>query len=195
MSTFFEILAYIVETLGGLFLVFVILRFLLQLARADYYNPISQSVQKITNPLLIPIRRVIPGIFGIDFAAIILALAVQMTVGEIIYFLLTQQFINPVQLLIWAIIGTLNVVTYIGLGCILVLVITSFVAPHSRHPAIMLVHQLIDPVLIPIRKIIPAVGGLDFSVMFVGMGIFIVQKVLLAVAQTTGLLPPLIIGF
>lgn len=195
MGTLADILIYIIDTLGTLFLVFVLLRFFLQLARADFYNPFSQAIVKITNPVLTPLRRIIPGVFGIDIAAIILALLVQMIMGELIALILTQGFINPAPLFVWAILGTLNVVTYIGFVCILVMVISSFVAPHSSHPAILLVQQLMEPVIRPVRNIIPAVGGLDFSVMFVGMGLVITQKLLHAAALATQLLPQVVIGF
>ena len=78
MNPFIDILVYIIETLGSLFLGLVVLRFYLQLVRADFYNPFSQAIVKITNPLLIPIRRVIPGIYGIDVATIVLAILVQI---------------------------------------------------------------------------------------------------------------------
>lgn len=195
MQTFQDILFYIVDTLGTLFLVFVLLRFFLQLARADFYNPFSQAIVKITNPVLIPLRRLIPGAFGVDIASIFLALAVQMIVGELIYFIYSGGFFNPLSLFIWAILGTLNLVTYIGFAAGIILVISSFIAPFSQHPIITLAKQLMEPLIEPVRKIIPAVGGLDFSVMFVFMGIVIAQKILSATAMNAGLLPKLVIGY
>lgn len=195
MNVFQEILIYIVDTIGMLFLLFVILRFLLQLARADFYNPISQATQKITNPLLKPLRRIIPGIFGIDLASIVLAITVQVAIGELIALIWVQSLFNPISLVIWGILGILNITIYIGFGCILILVISSFLAPYSTNPILMIVRQLIEPVINPIRKFIPPVGGLDFSVMFVGMGLFIVQKLLYAVAVGANLNPALVIGF
>ncbi len=195
MNTIQEILAFIMESLGTLFLLFVILRFFLQLARADFYNPFSQAVVKITNPVLIPLRRIIPGVFGIDIASIVLALLVQILIGELIYFAYTLSLMNPLNLLIWGVIGTLKVVTYMAFVCLIVLVITSFIAPYSTHPALMLIRQLLEPVLSPMRRIIPPVGGLDFSVMFVFMGLVIVQKLVDAVAVSTRLNPLLIVGY
>lgn len=194
MNPLQDILIYITETLGLLFLILVILRFLLQLARADYYNQYSQAITKITNPLLIPIRRVIPGFFGIDLASVVLALLVQVIVGELIFFIAAQQFFNPLSLIIWGALGILKITTYIGFALILILVVSSFVAPFSHNPALVLVRQLTDPMLRPIRNVIPSAGGLDFSVFFLGMGIVILQKVIDAVAVSIQLYPALVLG-
>ena len=195
MSTILEIIEFLLETLGGLFLTCVALRFFLQLARADFYNPISQSIVKITNPVLIPMRRVIPGVFGIDVASIVLALAIQVVFGEIIYLLYTGGFINPVQLLIWGLLGTLNLVTVILIICILIMVVSSFVAPYSTHPILTLVRQLMEPLIRPVQRVIPPAGGLDFSVMFVGIGIYVVRIALEGIAGSVGLGPRLVIGY
>lgn len=195
MTVFSEILIYIVDTVGLLFLLFVILRFLLQLARADFYNPISQATQKITNPLLMPIRKIIPGLFGIDLASIILAVLVQIAVGMLIGFILVQQILNPLQVAFAGILGILVITSYIGIGCILILVVSSFVAPYSSHPIIMLVRQLTEPLLAPIRKIIPPIGGLDFSVMALGMGIYIAQMLIYAAAGSLALPFKVVLGF
>src|SRR5690625_5536588 len=77
MSTLAEIATYLIRTLGSLYLLLVLLRFLFQLVRADFYNPISQFVAKATNPLLMPLRKIIPGLFGVDIAELVLALAFQ----------------------------------------------------------------------------------------------------------------------
>ena len=195
MNTIADILTFILESLGSVFLIFVVLRFLLQLARADFYNPFSQAVVKITNPVLIPMRRVIPGLFGIDIAAIILAILVQTIIAEATALIIAQQFINPLIVLPWALVGTLKLTTYIFFISILVVVVSSFIAPQSRHPAIVLAHQIIAPLTAPIQKMLPPMGGLDFSVFFVGMGLVIVQKILDAVAYSLHLNPQLIIGY
>ncbi|WP_096085640.1 YggT family protein [Agaribacterium haliotis] len=195
MSTTQDILTFIVGSLGSLFLLFVILRFFLQLARADFYNPFSQAIVKITNPLLIPLRRIIPGIFGVDLAAVVLALLVQLFISELLCLILFQSWYSPLQLLLWGTLGILNIVCYIVFACIIVMVISSFVAPHSRHPLLLLVHQLMAPIVDPVRKIIPALGGLDFSVMFIGMGMVILQKLVYATAVSVRLIPNLVVGF
>ena len=169
---------------------------MLQMARADFYNPFSQAVVKITNPTLIPLRKIVPGVFGVDIASIVLALLIQVLVGEIIAVIATGQLIlNPLPLIIWGALGMMNMVTYIYLVCLLILVVSSFVAPYSSHPILILVRQMMDPILRPVQKIIPPMGGLDFSVFFVGMGIYIVQKIITAFAVSIGLIPAFVIGF
>ena len=195
MKLISDILIYLVEVFGTLALTLVLLRFFFQLVRADFYNPISQGIAKITNPVLIPLRRVIPGVFGIDIASIILALTIQMLVGELTAFFGYGALINPLTMLAAAIVGTLNVCTYIGLGSILILVVSSFIAPQSTHPIILLAQQLLAPLMTPIQKAIPPMGGLDFSVMIIGIGIVVIQKVLLAAATSIGNLVTLVIGF
>ncbi|PCK09990.1 MAG: YggT family protein [Alteromonadaceae bacterium] len=197
MNPFVSTLIYVIDTLGGLFLLFVILRFLLQLARADFYNPLSQAIVKVTNPLIIPLRKVIPGVFGVDLAAVVLALVVQMLIGELIGFISIQELINPLPLLLFSVLGTIKVVTYIGIACIVVLVISSFVAPNSSHPIITLSRQLLDPIIRPVQRVIPPMGGLDFSVLFVGLGINVLQQLINATRITIDSqgIAALVIGF
>ena len=194
MNTAITALVFVIETITSVFLFFVILRFMLQLARADFYNPISQAVVKITNPVLLPLRKIIPGLFGIDLASLILALIIQILFGEVMYLLIWGSVLNPVYLLIWGLLATIMFISYILLIGILVLVISSFVAPFSAHPALSLVRQLMQPLLSPIQKFIPPVGGLDFSVMVLGMIIYVCQIFLGGIAQTLQVNPALVLG-
>lgn len=100
-----EIGILVIQTLGSLYLLIVMLRFFLQLARADFYNPISQFAVKATNPVLIPVRKVIPGVFGIDMASLVLALALQYLVIQVSALIMGAGIINPVNILIWASLG------------------------------------------------------------------------------------------
>ena len=178
MNLFADIITYISQTLGGLYIAVIILRFWLQLARADFYNPFSQAVVKLTNPLLIPLRRIIPGVFGIDIASLLLALMVQLAIGELNFFVVTYELYNPLSALLFGLLGTLKIATYLTFGLIIVMVVSSFVAPYSNHPVIMLSRQLIDPLAAPLRRLIPPAGGLDFSVLFISIGLVVVQKIL-----------------
>lgn len=199
MNLLSDILIYITQTIGGLYLGAIILRFFLQLARADFYNPFSQTLVKVTNPALIPIRRVMPGIFGIDAAAILLAISIQMILGEVNYFIVYQSFFNPLPLILFGILGILKIITYLLFAAIIILVVSSFLAPHSSHPVIMLARQLLEPLMAPIQRLLPPMGGLDFSVLFIGMGNVILTKILDATAFGIGLhYPPLtylVIGY
>ncbi len=176
MSTLAEIGIYIVQTLGSLYLLVVLLRFLLQIARADFYNPVSQAIVKLTNPLLIPLRKVIPGIYGIDLASLVLALLVEIVVFELIYLILGG-IIPIVPVLTWAVLGVLNLTLNIFFFGLLISIIFSWVAPHSRHPILLLLHQLMEPALAPFRRLIPPMGGLDITPIFAFLVINVLQMV------------------
>jgi YggT family protein len=163
MSATTEIAIYLVRTAVGFYLMLVLLRFLLQLARADFYNPISQFIVKATNPPLRPLRRIIPGLWGVDFAALALALLVQMLGLQIMLLILGAGLINPVFTLAWSAISILATLTSFYFFSVLASIIVSWVAPTSNNPVIYLLHQLNEPVMNPLRRLLPPMGGLDFS--------------------------------
>ena len=96
---------YLVQTLVSLYLLAVLLRFFLQLVRADFYNPVSQFVVKVTDPLLRPLRRLIPGFGGVDLAALVLALLVQGVAIALILSLAGAPLPNPLLILLWSLVG------------------------------------------------------------------------------------------
>ena len=95
---------FVIQTLGSLYLLIVLLRFILQLVRANFYNPLCQFTVKATQPLLKPLRRVIPSLFGLDMSSLVLAILVQMVIFAIVLTLSYMSF-NILGLLAWAIIG------------------------------------------------------------------------------------------
>lgn len=184
MNALNEILVLVLDTLVSLYIIAILLRFLLQLVRADFYNPLSQAIVKITNPLLIPVRKVIPGLFGVDIAAITLAWAFQFVLLFIIVLISTGHSYPIPVLLIVSFFDLFHTAAYIGYGTALVLVIASFIAPYSQHPILVLAHQLLEPVLRPIRNVIPPLGGLDFSILFFFLGLRVVHVLIDAVRST-----------
>lgn len=177
-----------VQTLGGLYLLVVLLRFLLQIARADFYNPISQFIVKATNPLLLPLRRVIPGLFGIDVAGIVLALCVQCVIFFLIL-LFNGHMANPVLLLIASALNLIAMTVQVYFFCLIVMIITSFVAPYTRHPFVMLAIQILRPVSAPFQKILPPMGGFDLSPILIILALKIVRILVMTAAQATGTTP------
>lgn len=160
-----DIVITILAIASTFYLTVVLLRFLLQLARADFYNPITQFVVKATNPLLRPLRRIIPGWGGIDGAALVLAVIIQALAFFLILVALNGGIpaINPLTLLVWAALSVLSLIVKIYFWSVIAVVIVSWIAPQSGHPAIQLVAQLTEPVMSPVRKIMPSMGGLDLS--------------------------------
>jgi YggT family protein len=154
--------AYIISTVFGLYIIIILLRFLLQLVRADFYNPLSQFIVKATTPVLNPMRRIIPGLFGIDVASIILAYSLQY-IENILLFAVKGIAISPVFLLWYSIGSLLTLVLYIYFFAILVQVIISWVSPGTYNPATALIHHITEPVMRPARRLLPPFSGFDLS--------------------------------
>lgn len=195
MSTSAEIAIYIIRTLGTLYLLLVLLRFLFQVVRADFYNPISQFVAKATNPLLMPLRKVIPGVFGIDLASLVLALFIQWLLIQLVLMIAGIGFLNPLYTLAWSAIGLLSVILTIYFWSLIISIISSWVAPFSQHPALMLIRQLVAPVMTPFQKLIPPMGGIDITPIFAFMVLHILNRYLVpALGQTVGMPGGLVMG-
>ena len=156
---------YLISTLTDLYVAAILLRLLLQWVRADFYNPLSQFLVKITNPVLVPARRIIPSVGKLDTASVVVMLLLELAQLAIISVLNPTGF--GVQfLLLFAIkklIFTL-LMTYFVL--IIARVVISWIANQSRHPLIPLIYQLTEPVLRPISRLIPPLGGIDLSPLF-----------------------------
>ena len=161
-----EALIFIIQTIFQLYLTVVLLRFLLQVARADFYNPISQFIVKATNPPLKPLRRIIPGLGGLDLASVVLALLVQLLAIWSLAALHGFGFLNPLTALIWAFAGTGAFIVNIFFFALIVSVIVSWVSPGSQLPVITLIHQILEPLMGPIRRLIPSMGGIDITPIF-----------------------------
>lgn len=153
---------FLIETLFGLYISAVLLRFLFQLVRADFYNPFSQFLVKVTNPPLLPLRRLIPGWGGIDLASVVLLLGLQI-LKILLVVLLYGRSATPAGLALLAVAQLLELVIWIFLIAILVRVLLSWVAPYSRHPLTDLLISLTEPLMRPARRLIPTIAGLDLS--------------------------------
>lgn len=157
---------YVLQTLGSLYLLIVLLRFVLQLVRANFYNPLCQFVVKATQPLLKPLRRIIPSLFGLDMSSLVLAILVQLALMALTLLLTYGTTGNPLQLLIWSLIGVMALFLKIFFWAMIISIILSWVAPGSHNPGAELVNQICEPALAPFRRIVPNLGGLDLSPIF-----------------------------
>ena len=194
MGALSEITGYLVQTLLSLYLVAMLLRFLLQLVKADFYNPICLFLVKATNPLVVPMRRVIPGFAGLDIATLVIALLLQ-TLAIVVLLLINGLGVpNILLILAWAALGLVGLLVNIYFFALLAMIILSWVAAGSGHPAIYLLHQITEPVMAPFRRILPAMGGLDLSPILVFVMINVLQIALRHVAANIGLHPALVIG-
>lgn len=194
MDALRDIANLLVQTLCQLFLLALMMRVLLQLARADSYNPISQFLIKVTQPLLKPMRRIIPSIGKIDTATVVAILLIQMLTTATLVALQGYSIPNPLFLFIWGALGAIGMLVNIYFIAILASIIISWVAPGSYNPLILLLHQLTEPVMTPFRKIIPPMGGLDLSPIFVFLTINVLQIVLSHIAASVNLPVAYVIG-
>lgn len=194
MGALVDIGNLLIQTFFNLFILAVLLRLLLQIARADFYNPISQFLVKVTSPALKPLRRIIPGIGGIDFSSVVLVLLLQIVATVLLVLLRGYGIPNPLSMFVWAVLGTIGMVVNIYFVAILVSIVLSWVAPGSYNPIVLLLHQLTEPVMSPFRKLLPSMGGLDLSPIFVFLALNVIQIILGHLANAVGLPPAYVIG-
>jgi YggT family protein len=184
-----DVLITILLIASSFYLTIVLLRFLLQLARADFYNPITQFAVKATNPLLRPLRRIIPGWGGIDGASLVLAVIIQGITFFLILIALNEGIpsVNPLDLLTWSVLNVLDLIVTIYFWSVIAVVVVSWIAPQSSHPAIQLVAQVTEPIMRPVRNVMPSMGGLDLSPIIVFLILNVVQVVIDNLQRSAGM--------
>ncbi|MBK1735274.1 hypothetical protein CKO15_08235 [Halorhodospira abdelmalekii] len=182
-----EPLIFLVGTAFYLYILAIMLRFLLQSVRADFYNPISQFLVRATAPALNPLRRLIPSLRGIDLAAVVLMLALQILAVYLIFLIYYGQQPPAVGLLVESIGRLIGLLLNLYTILILIGVIVSWVNPTASHPGLNLLYQLIDPILRPLRNLLPNMGGLDLSPLFALILLHLVR--MLVVYPMRGALP------
>jgi YggT family protein len=158
-------LIFIISTLAQLFLLVMLLRFWLPWHGADFRNPIAQGILRITSPLVIPVRRIIPPIGRLDTATVVIAFAIQyLTVLVILALSAVTPTIGPVALtsLIDLVLLSLRLFTF----AIFIHIILSWIAPGTYNPATAFISMLVEPVMRPFRRVIRPIGGLDISPIF-----------------------------
>lgn len=188
-----EALIYVIQTLGQLYLLVALLRFILQLVRADFYNPLCQFAVKATQPLLAPLRRIIPSVAGIDLAGLVLVLALQFVLIAIVLAVAGLPVIQLLpQILIWTPILVAALVLKIFFFALIISVILSWVAPGSYNPGAQLTQQICEPLLAPLRNLLPNLGGLDISPIFAFIAINLLERLVIGnLAVSTGLVGPI----
>ncbi|PHQ58676.1 MAG: YggT family protein [Porticoccus sp.] len=175
MSTFTQAGTFLVQSLGSFYLAVVMLRFLLQLSHADFYNPISQFLVKATHLPSKPLRKLFPTYRHFDLASIVLALLCQWLVIQLTASINGLGMMNILSALAWGAVGAIYLVLNLYLYGLLIVIIVSWVAPQSNHPALALLNQLIRPIMAPFQRIIPPLGGLDLSPIFMFLVINMLQ--------------------
>ena len=154
---------YLLDFAFDAMVMILVIRVWLQLVRADFYNPFSQFIVKVSNPLVIPLRRVIPGVGGIDMATLLLAFVVS-TLKFVVIPMLNGSGLDIISALF---LGALYLVKQTGVLLFIIMLVMALMSwvVQGYNPTQMLFQQLTDPFLRPIRKILPAIGGLDLSIL------------------------------
>ena len=177
-SYFTNPLEFLISTLFGLYILAVMLRFLLGVVRADFYNPASQFLVRITNPLLVPLRKIIPSIGKFDSSALVLLLVLQL-VSLVIILLLRGAGIS-FALLLGAAVGELVMLAInIFFFSIIIQVILSWINPGSYNPVSALLHSLTSPVLRPVQKLLPPISGIDLSPLLALIGLQVIRMLVM----------------
>ncbi len=166
---------FLIDTVLGIYILLVLVRFFLQITRADFYNPISQFIVRITNPALVRLRRFIPGFWGLDLSALLLVLIMEAIRISLTAILLGH---NPrfTGVLLLSIGEITKLAIYIVIFSIFVRSLLSWFSSGSHHPITKLLNSFTDPMLRPARRIIPVSTGIDFAPFFVFILLMLVLK-------------------
>jgi len=172
-------LAYVVNTIFDVVCFLFLARLILQACRADFYNPISQGIVKATDPFLKPLRLVIPAYRNFDTSAFLAAWVFEI-IGLVLFLAVKSQYLpGTVSLIAYGLFEVLRLLLSIYFFALIIVIVLSFIAPGSYHPAAVLLHQVTEPILAPARRLIPPLGGLDLSPILVFMILTVVRDYLL----------------
>jgi YggT family protein len=172
-------LAYVVNTIFDVVCFLFLARLILQACRADFYNPISQGIVKATDPFLRPLRLVIPAYRNFDTSAFLAAWVFEI-IGFVLFLAVKSQYLpGAVSLVAYGLFELLRLLLSVYFFALIIVIVLSFIAPGSYHPAAVLLHQVTEPILAPARRVIPPIGGLDLSPILVFMILTVVRDYLL----------------
>lgn len=168
-----EIASFLIEAVFSLYIAAVLLRLLLGFARASFNNPLSQFLVKITNPILVPMRRFIPSIGSIDTSAVVLALLLTFVKVSLLLLAQTHSIQFPASIIL-AVGELIKSIIWIYLVALILQAVISWVGNTQGNPIIPLINSLTAPILRPIRKVVPLVGMMDLSPLVAILGLNIV---------------------
>jgi YggT family protein len=161
MSAIQEILVFLIDTLFNLYISFLVIRMLLGMARADFYNPISQFLVKITDPIIKPLRRFIPAMGKIDTATIVAIIGLKVI--ELLLLSIVTGGSFSESFVPFVIGGLLRMIVWVYIIAIIIQVVVSWIGNSHGNPALPLINSLTAPLFKPIRKYIPPIGMIDLS--------------------------------
>ncbi|WP_110647785.1 YggT family protein [Salinicola peritrichatus] len=185
----------LVNTLVNIYLFVLMLRFLLQFSQADYYNPMSQGIVKATQPVVAPIQKFLRPVGRIDIATLFVGFLLKVIV-IIAIFQFAGFGMPPLQgILLAAIAGVLNAILKIYFFALIIMIILSWVAPQASHPGALLVMQIVEPIMAPVRRVIPPLGMIDLSPIVVFIAINLLDSIVVGSLARAAGLPGALVGF
>ena len=175
----------IVQPLFSLAMLLIALRFLAQLCGVSGYNPISMALRRITNVVVLPLSRLLPSGNRFSPGALLALILIQMAFIALMLGLVGQlDAFNVLQALIWSALGAAGLLVSVIFYSVIAMIVVSFLAPQSSHPAVEFIWELTEPVMAPLRQVLPPMGGLDFSpiILFIALNVIRVSLGHMAVA-------------
>lgn len=163
-------LHYIIDALTSLYILLLLLRLVFPYIQVNYRNMLTQGIMRLTSPLVVPLRRMLPPIGRIDTATLLVALIIQCA-AVILIVTLYKLPVVPLWLALTTLIKLVVLFIHLFAFAIIIRVVLSWVAPHQVNPASQIIDALSEPVLAPFRRWIPRVGGMDISPIFVIIGL------------------------
>lgn len=165
-------LQFLIETISHLFILVLLVRLVMPFVHINYRNQVVQGILKITSPLVVPLRRVLPSVGKVDTATLIVAFAIQYLAILVISAVGGGLLPDPLIIAWVALIELVVLLIKLFAYAIIVRIILSWVAPTQYNPVTEIVGAITEPLLAPARRVIPPIGGLDISPMFVMIALF-----------------------
>ena len=172
-------LIFIIDTVFDIACFLFLARLILQISKADFYNPISQGIVKATDVVLKPLRAFIPGYRNLDVASLLVAWLIKVLAFAVLFTLDSGSMPGILYLMIRGLYDVLSLILTIYWFALIFVIVLSFIAPATYHPGAALLRQITEPILAPARRMIPPLGGLDFSPILVFMALILARDYLL----------------
>ena len=184
----------IVQPLFSLAMLLIAVRFLAQLCGVSGYNPVSMTLRRVTNVVVLPLSRLLPSGNRFSPGALVALMLIQVVFIALMFTLEGRlDAFNVLQALIWAAMGCASLLASIIFYSVIAMIVVSFLAPQSSHPAVEFVWELTEPVMAPLRQILPPMGGLDFSPIILFIALNVIRVSLGHMAVAVGM-PAFVIG-
>lgn len=197
-SSLGNIFTVLLNTVCGLYVLVLMARFALHCSQADYFNPVTQGIIKATDWIVAPLQRVIRPLKRFDGASLVAAILVKTLTIGLIYLLLFHGLPSILGLILGGAIGAFSALVKLYFFALIIMIILSWVAPNATHPGALLVHQLTEPVMAPLRRVIPPLGMFDLTpiVAFLIINLIdgLLMPYLLRLALSFGVFPTFIVG-